>query len=157
MWPKFGYSSIFMRQVIITQMLYGFDQKNRYFEGWSWFRFNNLRLVLNKALKFYSNMAKRLKLKLRKCWGKLVGDLFALSPPPILNRIKNELADSRSVKTYKIQKNRFHCFIACSVQATCIVTVITLENMFGTLKLDFYSYGEIREEKMWCVCMFVNA
>ena len=61
--PNFDYPSIFMRQVIIAQILYGFDQKNRFFEGWSWFKFNNLRLVLGKALKFYSGMAKGLKLK----------------------------------------------------------------------------------------------
>ena len=82
MWPNFGYSSIFMREVIITQILYGFDQKTRFFEGCSWFKFNNLRLVLCKAVKVYSSMGRRLKLKLRKCWGKLVGGLlhFLLLP-----------------------------------------------------------------------------
>ena len=115
MWPNFGYSSIFMREVIITQILYGFHQKTRIFGGWSWFNFNNLRLVLCKALKVYNSMGRRLKLKLRKCWGKLVGGLFALSPPPILNRVKNELADSRPVKIIKKEKDRFHCFIVCSV------------------------------------------
>ena len=52
---NFGYSSIFMREVIITQILYIFDQKNRIFVGWSWLKFNNLGLVLDKALKFYSS------------------------------------------------------------------------------------------------------
>ena len=33
MWPKFGNSSISMREVIITSTLYGFDQKNLFFEG----------------------------------------------------------------------------------------------------------------------------
>ena len=28
MWPKFGYSLISVREVIITSILYGFDQKN---------------------------------------------------------------------------------------------------------------------------------
>ena len=76
-----------MREVIIT--IY---QKKRFFKGWSWFKFNNLELVLGMALKFYTNVAKVLKLKVRKfCWlnptfveatrQKLVGDLFA-SPPP---------------------------------------------------------------------------
>ena len=115
MWPNVGYFSIFVREVIITQILYGFDQKIRFFEGWSWFNFNNLRLILCKALKVYSSMGRRLKLKLRKCWGKLVGGLFALSPPPILNRVRNELADSRPVKTIKKEKDRFHCFTVCSV------------------------------------------
>ena len=78
MWPNFGYSSIFMGEVIITQILYGFDQKNQFFVEWCWF--NNMRLVLGKPLKFYSIVAKGLKLKVKKCWGKLVRGLFA---PPL--------------------------------------------------------------------------
>ena len=39
--PKFGNSSITMRDVIITSISYGFDWKNHFFEGWSWFNFNN--------------------------------------------------------------------------------------------------------------------
>ena len=33
MWPKFGNSSISMREVIITYILQDFDQKNRFFWG----------------------------------------------------------------------------------------------------------------------------
>ena len=44
MWPKFGNCSISMREVITTSILYGFDQKNHFFEGWPWFKFNNLGL-----------------------------------------------------------------------------------------------------------------
>ena len=33
MWPKFGNSSISMREVIITSNLLGFDQKNHFFRG----------------------------------------------------------------------------------------------------------------------------
>ena len=33
MWPKFGNSSISMRQFITTSILQGFDQKNRFFWG----------------------------------------------------------------------------------------------------------------------------
>ena len=65
--PKFGNS---MREVIIRSFLFGFDQKkNAFFEGWSWFKFNNLGLALDMALKFYTSVEKRLKLKVRKCWG----------------------------------------------------------------------------------------
>ena len=32
-WPNFDKFSIFMREVIINQILYGFDQKNRFFLG----------------------------------------------------------------------------------------------------------------------------
>ena len=98
MWPKFGNHSISMREVIIISILWRFDQKNRFFEGWSWFRFNNLGLALGMNLKFYTSMAKSLKLKVRNFWGassslsrvtgeKLVGGAFCLPPPPILNRV----------------------------------------------------------------------
>ena len=46
-----------------------FDQNNHFFEGWSWFKFNNLRLALGMALKFYSRVRKWLKLTVRKFWG----------------------------------------------------------------------------------------
>ena len=40
-----------------------------FFEGWSWFGFNNLGLQLAMALKFYVSVAKGLELKFRKFWG----------------------------------------------------------------------------------------
>ena len=79
MWPNFGYSSIFMTEVIISQIIYGFVQKTD-FEGWSWFKFNCLGLALSRALKFYSSVAKGLKLKSKRCWGELVGGLFGIPP-----------------------------------------------------------------------------
>ena len=111
MWPKFGNSSISMREVIITSSLKGFDQrKTAFFEGWwSWFKFSNQGLVLGTTnLKFCTSVAKGLKLKVRKFWGliptfvevtgkKLVGGAFLIPPPlplplpPILNRVDNEV------------------------------------------------------------------
>ena len=38
-------------------------------EGKSWFKFNNLGLAPGTNLKFYTSVAKGLKLKVRKCWG----------------------------------------------------------------------------------------
>ena len=93
-----------MREVIIISILYGLDQKNR-FEGWSWFKFNNVRLALGMNLKFHTSVAKELKLKVRKFWElvltnvevtreNLVGILPSPPPPPslpvppILNRVK---------------------------------------------------------------------
>ena len=55
-----------MTEVIIGQIIYGFVQKAD-FEGWSWFNVNNFGLALGMALKFYSSVAKRLKLKVKKC------------------------------------------------------------------------------------------
>ena len=81
-----------MREVIITSILQGFDLKNRFFEGWSWFKFNNFGLTLGMTLKFYTSLAKGLKLKVRKVlWAKSYvgrsysgktgrGELFALPP-----------------------------------------------------------------------------
>ena len=61
-WPKFRNFSI--------SILQGFDQKkNDFFEGCSWFKFNNLGLALGMALKFYTSLAKPLKLKVIKSLG----------------------------------------------------------------------------------------
>ena len=70
-------------------------RKTAFFEGWSWFKFNNLGLAL--GTKFCTSVAKGLKLKVRKFLGptptfvevtgeKLVGGAF--SAPPILNSVK---------------------------------------------------------------------
>ena len=64
-------------------------RKTAFFDGWSWFKFNNLGLELVMTLKFYINVAQGLKVKVRKFWGliptfvevtgkKLVGGLFGL-------------------------------------------------------------------------------
>ena len=98
----FGNSNISVREAIITSISQGFDQKNRFFEGWSWFKFNNLGLALCTNLKFHTSVAKGLKIKVTRFLGlnstsvevkkeKLVArgrgvDFWA--PPPILNRGK---------------------------------------------------------------------
>ena len=40
--------------------------EEKFFEGWSRFKFNNPRLVVGMAVTFYSSVAKGLKLKVRK-------------------------------------------------------------------------------------------
>ena len=62
MWPKFVDYCISPREVIKISILWGFDQKNYFFEGWPWFKFNNLRLALGMTSKCYTNVAKGLKL-----------------------------------------------------------------------------------------------
>ena len=132
-----GYSSIFMTEVIISQIIYGFVLKTD-FEGWSWANVNNLALELGMALKFYSSVAKGLKLKVKNVEANQQAGILRFT---ILNRVKNDLADSRQ-KTIKKVKYRFHCFIVCSVEVTCIVTVIILENTFGDIKIScFYLRG----------------
>ena len=78
-------------------------RKNNFFEGPSWLKFNNLRLALGVALKFYTSVTKGLKLKIRKFWGanfyvcrsyrgKTGSRLSPPSPPvPILNRVKEHI------------------------------------------------------------------
>ena len=69
-------------------------RKTNIFEECSWLKFNNLGLALGMALKFYTSVAKGLRLKVRNFWGliltfvevtgeKLVGGAFL---PPILYR-----------------------------------------------------------------------
>ena len=59
--------AFFMTEVIKTSILQGFHQS--FFEGCSWFKFNNLELALGMAFAFYKSVVKRLKLKVRKFWG----------------------------------------------------------------------------------------
>ena len=54
-----------MREVIISQIIYGFVQKVD-FEGWPSFSANNLGLALGMTLTFYSSVGKRLRLKVKK-------------------------------------------------------------------------------------------
>ena len=58
-----------MGEVMTTRILKGFDQKNCFFEGWSWFKFNNSALALGANLKFHTKVPKGLQLKVRKFWG----------------------------------------------------------------------------------------
>ena len=100
--PKFGNSSISLTEVIVNSIIKGFDQKNHFFERWSWFKFNNLGLALGTNLKFYTNVTKGLKLIVKKLWGllatfaefteeKLLGGGFLPSPPPLRSSILNRI------------------------------------------------------------------
>ena len=139
-----------MTEVVITEIYTDLTRKTDYFEGWSWFKFNNLRVVLVMTLKFYSCVEKRLKLKVKSVEGNQQRTFLHFSPPPILNRVESELKDSRPVKTIKKEKYRFHCFIACSVEVTCFITTIILENMFGNVKSAVFTYGGIGERELCC-------
>ena len=45
------------------------NRKNTFFEGWTRLKVNNQGLALGMALKFYTNVAKGLELKVRTFWG----------------------------------------------------------------------------------------
>ena len=67
-WPKLSNSSISMREVIITSILFYF--KTTFFEVWSWFKFSNLGLVLGMTLKLYTSVAKGLIKSQKVLWAK---------------------------------------------------------------------------------------
>ena len=75
---------------------------------------------------------------------------FCTPPAPFLNRVESELKETRSMKTIKNGKYRFHYFIACSVKVSCIVTAIMLENMFWNIKSAVFTYGGIGEGEFCC-------
>ena len=58
-----------MREVIVILILKGFDQKNCFFREVVMVQFNNLGLKLGMNLKFYTNIARGLKVKVRKFQG----------------------------------------------------------------------------------------
>ena len=66
-----------------------------FFEVWSWFKFNNLGLVLGTNLKFWTSVAKGLKLKVRKFWG----------PNPTFAEVTGEKLEP---KTFWIWVSSFH-------------------------------------------------
>ena len=76
MWPKFGNSSISMREVIIEKFSHFHERSYQFykdltkntifFDGCSWLKFNNLGLALGMAFKIHTSMKKGLKQKVRK-------------------------------------------------------------------------------------------
>ena len=98
-------------------------RKIAFFEGWSWFKFNNLRLALGTNLKFYTSVGKGLKLKVRKFWRpnstfvevtgeKLVGGIF-IPLLPTLKEFLSHIKTKSDLTTYlaeycgkELKKNR---------------------------------------------------
>ena len=92
-------------------------RKIAFFEGWSWFKFNNLGLALGTNLKFCTSVAKGLKLKVRKFSGpnstfvevteeKLVGGAF-LDPPSCIGlRASDTYWDCLSFHFFQIIQKR---------------------------------------------------
>ena len=62
MWPKFGNSSISMREFIKPQVYKDLTRKTAFSEEWSCFKVNNLGLTLGTNLKFYTSVTKGLQL-----------------------------------------------------------------------------------------------
>ena len=72
-------------------------RKTAFFEGWSWFKFNNLGLTLGTNLKFYTSVVKRLKLKVGEFWG--------LIPMFVLVEVTGEKLVGRDKKQHFIRSN----------------------------------------------------
>ena len=92
MWPKFGNSSISVREAIMTSILYGFDQKFRSILVWPW----NLYQFGKRVKTINTSVVKGLKLKVRKFSGliltfvevtgeKLVGGPFCPTHPHLVH------------------------------------------------------------------------
>ena len=94
-------------------------KKTAFFEGCSWFKFNNLGLALSTNLKFYASLSKGLKLKVKMFWEliltfvevtgeKLVRGTFLPSPPSWIGLRKNQAALINREKVQKGLKSWVH-------------------------------------------------
>ena len=101
---------------LVTQFYTDLTRKSAFFDGWSWFKFNNLGLALGTNLKFYTNLSNVSKLKVRKFWGliftfvEVTGEKLAGGAclPTILNRVKNELL---ALAYFKFFGDAIHTFV----------------------------------------------
>ena len=131
-------------------------RKTAFFKGLSWLKFDNLGLALCTSLKVYANVAKGLKLKLRKFWGliprfaevtgkKLIGVPFC---PPLLplnpswiglrEQAMNMISFKKKEMGLKIKeqqksnenaKNRYNCTKDFKINLWKIKNIVKLENM----------------------------
>ena len=84
---------VFLWEKLSWPQLYkDFTRKTAFFDGWSWFKFNNSGLALGTNLTFFTSVATGLKLKVTKFWRlnptfvevtgeKLVGGTLFIPPP----------------------------------------------------------------------------
>ena len=83
-------------------------RKNNFFEAFSWWTFNNLRLTLSMTLKFYMGAVKGLKLKVRKFWRlfsmfvEITGEKLVERGPSWI-RIKNIFSNTFSINSSATQ------------------------------------------------------
>ena len=81
-----------MREIIITLFLSRFYQETpTFFDGCSWFKYNNLGSALGMTLKFHTSVAKALKLE--------VGKIMELIPTFV--KVKEKKLVSYVCKSYR--------------------------------------------------------
>ena len=128
-------------------------RKATFFEGWSWFKFNNLELSQVITLKFYISVVKGLKLKVGKFWAlnfmfvkftgnKLVGGLFGT---PILNRVKIRIVFNKGIS--KESCIVFKRFLKPST------LIETLDKAYRKRNVDAISHFHVRK-KCFLKCIF---
>ena len=114
-----------------SQWYWDFTRKNNFFEGCSWFKFNNLELALGMTLEFYTSVVKVLKLKVKRFWdlistfvgitaAKLVGGLFAGRPNLFKTFIKvrctlsGKISSGKSFRWWKfLSPNQYFVTFPC--------------------------------------------
>ena len=101
-----------MREVIIPQFYRDLARKTAFFEGWSWFKFNKIAQGAN--LKFYTSMAKGLKLKVRN-FGGLIPTFVEVTGEKLIDLAldrdpKNIFFYQRDVENYTDQVLNFLLF-----------------------------------------------
>ena len=68
LWAKCGNSNICMREVIITSIFYGFDQKKQFCRGSLLVQAQQVRTYTNYDLETLHHFGKRVKTKIQKVW-----------------------------------------------------------------------------------------
>ena len=66
MWPELVTLKFLWEKLSHPQSYKHLIRRTTFFEGWSWFKFNNYGLPAGRHLKFYSSVGKGLKLIVRK-------------------------------------------------------------------------------------------
>ena len=104
-------------------------RKTYFFEGSFWFKFNNLKLVLNMAFTFYTNVTKGLKLK--------VGKFLGLNPKfaEVTGSLLNSLAECLKGSTTCFLKQILWWVL---VEGLCKISKFWFDNQY--LEKDVFQY-----------------
>ena len=111
MWPKFGNSSTFMRELIINSILQGFDQKIHFFGRVALVQFNKIGTVTRYSLQISHQCSRSVKTKsqnvlgansyiYRSCRGKYGRGTFYCRPPFWIGLIIHDCCFFRNIFIY---------------------------------------------------------
>ena len=115
-----GYDVIIFVHYITTTILKGFDQKKTFFEGCTWFKFNNLGVALGIALKFYTSVAKGWQLEVWKFWELTPTFVEVTAKKAHVNRVKKL---EKSLKMNMAQLINYKLFWVCYKLASFLGTL----------------------------------